>query len=202
MTRKAYDRAYFDRWYRHPHSRIWTPGEVARKVRLALAAAEVVLGRPVRSVLDVGCGEGSWQRALARLRPLATYTGVDPSAYVVRRFGKRRHIRQGSFGHLEQVRLRQAYDLIVACDVLHYLPAADVIRGLAFLAPRTRGVAYLEAYTSADDISGDRTGMQRRSPAAWRRMMRAAGFLACGLHLYVSAPIAGDLVALERPPET
>ena len=200
MTRKVYDRAYFDRWYRDARSRIWSPAEVERKVRLAVAAAEVVLGRAVRSVLDVGCGEGTWQPILRRIRPRAYYTGVDASPYAVARFGRRRNIRLGTFGGLHEVRLRSAYDLVVACDVLHYLPTADLVRGLAHLAPRTRGVAYLEAYTAADAVTGDRRGFHRRAPSTYRRLMREAGLVGCGLHLYVAEPVARDLVALERWP--
>jgi len=200
MTGKVYDRAYFDRWYRDARSRIWSPAEVERKVLLAVAAAEVVLGRAVRSVLDVGCGEGTWQPILRRIRPRAHYTGVDASPYVVARFGRRRNIRLGSFGGLPDVRLRAAYDLVVACDVLHYLSTADVERGLAHLAPRTRGAAYLEAYTAADAVTGDRRGFHRRAPSTYRRLMREAGFVGCGLHLYVPERVARDLVALERWP--
>jgi SAM-dependent methyltransferase len=198
MSDKAYDRAYFDRWYRHPRSRVWTGADVERKVRLAVAAAEVVLGRQVRSALDVGCGEASWQLVLRRIRPRATYTGVDPSPYVIARFGRRRHIRLGSFGRLEDVRLRSAYDLVVACDLLHYLPTDEVARGLAHLAPRTRGVAYLETYTALDAVTGDRRGFHRRAPSTYRRLMRQAGFVPCGMHLYVPERTAHDLVALER----
>jgi SAM-dependent methyltransferase len=197
---KTYDRAYFDRWYRRPGTRVWTTADVTRKVRLALAAAEYVLGRPVRTVLDVGCGEGTWFPILRRLRPGIRYTGVDPSPYVVQRFGRRRHIRQGEFGALDRLRLRSQYDLVVACDVLHYVPTADLTRGLQVLADRTRGAAYLEAYTSTDAISGDRRGFHHRLPARYRSLLAAAGFTGVGLHLYVTAAQADALVALEQWP--
>lgn len=197
---KVYDRAYFDRWYRRPGTRVWTTGEVARKVRLALAAAEYVLGRPVRTVLDVGCGEATWYPILRRLRPQLRYSGVDASPYVVQRFGRRRHVRLGEFGRLDRLRLRADYDLVVACDVLHYVPTSDLQHGLRFLAARTRGAAFLEAYTSADDISGDRRGFHHRLPARYRTLMADAGFTGVGLHLYVPTMLAHRLVALEQWP--
>ena len=64
-----YDRAYFDKWYRSPRHRVKSPGELRRQAAFVLAAAEYILGRPVRTVLDVGSGEGQWNPALRRLRP-------------------------------------------------------------------------------------------------------------------------------------
>jgi hypothetical protein len=56
---KLYDRAYFDRWYRDPRTRIHVRAAVERKVALAVATTEYLLQRPLRSVLDVGCGENA-----------------------------------------------------------------------------------------------------------------------------------------------
>src|SRR5690606_16790711 len=72
---KTYDRAYFDRWYRR--SEVGGAARLARKVALAVATAEYHLERPIRSVLDIGCGEGAWRAPLLRLRPKAGYLGFD-----------------------------------------------------------------------------------------------------------------------------
>ena len=53
MVAPVYDRAYFDRWYRAPRTRVFTRAEIARRVRFTIDAAELVNGRPVRSMLDV-----------------------------------------------------------------------------------------------------------------------------------------------------
>jgi len=195
---KRYDARYFEHWYRRSPARIGGRARLERKVRLAVSAAEYVLGRPLASVLDVGCGEAPWRAVLRGLRPQLEYTGVDSSAYVVRRFGRSRHIRQGGVGALEDAGLEGPYDLIVCADVLHYLPTADVRRGLASMHHLAGGVAFLEAFTSADDIEGDHAGFQRRAPAAYRRLFAGAGFVPVGLHLYVTRVIARGLVALER----
>ena len=100
------------------------------KARLALAVAEYYLDKPVRSALDVGCGEGQWRPALKRLRPGIRYTGIDPSPYAVDRFGRRRHIFASSLGELP--RLAVSYDLIVCSDSLYYVPDDELIIGLAF----------------------------------------------------------------------
>lgn len=196
---KRYDQAYFDRWYRDPTHCQWRAPDIARKVRMVVGLAEYLLERPVRSVLDVGCGEGSWQPILKKLRPRAEYLGVDASDYAVEHFGRARNIRKGSVGELGALGLRQKFDLVVCCDVLHYVPTADVRRGLAAIARLARGPAYLEAYTTADDISGDHADFQRRSPAAYRKLFREAGFTQVGPHAYVGADMTRGLVELEKP---
>src|SRR5262245_66212958 len=97
---KTYDRAYFDRWYRDSRNALFPHGMLPRRVQLAVSAAEYLLERPIRTVLDVGCGEGRWRALLLQVRPGIRYIGVDSSEYVVRRFGANRDIRLGSFGHL------------------------------------------------------------------------------------------------------
>src|SRR5690349_16040445 len=91
--RKSYDEAYFKRWYRDPRTRVHTPEAVRRKVRMVVGIAEYFLGRKLRSVLDVGAGEGTWRREIRRIRPDVRYLGVDPSEWVVARHGRRRNIR-------------------------------------------------------------------------------------------------------------
>jgi SAM-dependent methyltransferase len=193
-----FDRAYFDRWYRHPRQRVRSPESLAREVACVVGVTELVLGRTVRSVLDVGCGEGNWYPVLKRRRPAVRYTGVDPSEYAVRRFGTRRHIRQGSVEALDTIGLRGPYDLVVCSGVLNYLPALALTRGLAHIAALLGGVAYLELYTSDDSVTGDTRPAVRRVPAWYRRATRRAGLVPCGMHCYVGADRAPTLAALER----
>ena len=74
---KQYDREYFDRWYRG--AGLGGPQRLARKVALAVATAEYHLERPIRTVLDIGCGEGAWRAPLLKLRPKLDYLGFDSS---------------------------------------------------------------------------------------------------------------------------
>lgn len=195
---KRYDRAYFDRWYRNPRSRVVTPASLERKVHLALGVAEYALERPVRRVLDVGCGEAPWRAVLRRLRPHARYEGLDPSPYVVERFGARRNVRLGGFGDVGRIGLEGPYDLIVCSDVLQYVGDADLVRGLAAVAALLGGVAYLEAYTSGDELVGDRRAWHERSAREWRRRLGAAGLVPCGMHCYVAPALGERLLELER----
>ena len=195
---KVYDEAYFRRWYHDPAQRVITPEAVARKVRLVVGIAESLLEHPIRSVLDVGCGEGAWRAHLRRLRPTVRYTGVESSAYAVRRFGRRRGIRHGTFGTLDEVRLAGEYDLIVVCDVLQYVPEGELATGLRAIAARLGGVTYLEAYATEDAIEGDRGAWHHRSAEQYRRHFRRAGLTPVGMHCYVGPALVDRTVALER----
>jgi SAM-dependent methyltransferase len=196
--RKVYDKAYFERWYRHPTKRVITPAAVARKVRLALGVAELLLDRPVRSVLDIGCGEGAWRAHLRRERPAIQYTGVESSTYAVARYGRSRNIVRGTFGALDAVPLGGPYDLIVVCDVLQYIPDGELVNGLRSIASRLGGVAYLEAYAAEDAVDGDRAGWHERSSAEYRRRFRSAGLHSVGMHCYVGDALWERTAALER----
>ena len=196
-TEKVYDERYYRRFYEGTRA-VAPADELGRRARHALAAAEFVLERSVRSVLDVGCGEGRWRAPLKRARPGLTYVGVDPSEYVVRRYGRRRGIRLGGIGELSDLRLRRRFDLIVCSDVVPYVSDAELKRGLTAMRGLAGGLLYLDPFTSEDDFVGDREGFRIRTPARYRRMLAAAGFVACGLNCWVVENEAERLTALER----
>ena len=193
VTSERYDRAYFDRWYRAPQTRVSSPAALRRKAALALAVGEYYLGRQVRTVLDVGCGEGEWLPALRAMRPALRWTGVDPSGYVVDRFGRSRGIRRGSFATLESIGLAASYDLVVCSNALLYADDAELSAALRSMAARTRAVAFLELYTADDELDGDRPEGLREA-AYYRKALRRSGFRAVGSHCYLG-PRAHDAVA-------
>jgi SAM-dependent methyltransferase len=197
---KNYDRAYFDRWYRDPRVRVATAAAVARKVHLVVSVAEALLLRRVRSVLDLGCGEGTWRAPLKKLRSAIRYVGVDSSEYAIARFGKRRGIRAGTFGALGEIErsLRGPFDVIVCCDMLQYIPAPELRAGLRSVSALLGGVAYLEAYTNGDSIEGDRRAWHRRTAAEYRRAFGAAGLTAVGMHCWVGDELRSTTAELER----
>ena len=194
---KVYDRDYFDRWYRKDDAGVGRSGLLRRKVALAVALAEYYLGHPVRSVLDVGCGEGAWRAPLLQLRPKLDYLGVDSSTYAINRHGAKRNLRFARFGDLGQVRFGPPVDLLVCADVLHYLPAAELRRGLSGFAEMCHGFAYMETFCRGDAVEGDEHDFIPRTAAFYRRAMATAGFTACGSHGYLAPTLADDAVALE-----
>jgi len=195
---EQFNASFFDRFYRHPRHRVRTPTSLRRQAALAVSAAEWVLERPIRSVLDIGCGECEWRAAVARLRPGIRYVGVDPSPYVLERF-RHRGVRPGSFNTLGDLSLNRPFDLVVCVSVAQYLRATELARGLRALAPLVGGVCYLEIFTAADDVEGDVRGRLRRSAPWYRRVLHRAGLRGVGLHLYVG-PLARPLLTQMETP--
>jgi SAM-dependent methyltransferase len=193
-----YDRAYFDKWYRNPRHRVKSPKELERQVRFVLFTAEWVLGRPVKSVLDVGCGEGNWRAVLRTLRPRIGYEGIDPSEYAVERFGKARNIRLGGIEDIERVAHRDDYDLVVCCGMLNYLDERQLRSGIRQVASRTGGVAYLELFTGDDAFEGDTSWPDPRSTGWYRRLISKSGLHSIGMHCYIPAHRVELVASLER----
>lgn len=195
---KHYDRGYFDKWYRDPRHAVVHGHVLSRRVQLAVAAAEYLLERPIRSVLDVGCGEARWRAPLLRARPGLRYIGVDGSAYAVERYGRERGIRHARLAELGRLKLGGPFDLIVCSDVLHYVPDAEARAALRAIARLLGGVAFVEVFTREDETEGDDEAFQPRPAAAYRRMFRAAGLTHVGLHCWVGRRLARELVSFER----
>ncbi len=195
--RKSYDQAYFQHWYRDDQQGVGRAALLKRKVALALAVAEYHLQRPVRSVLDLGCGEGAWRAPLLALRPGLDYLGVDASEYAVARYGRTRNLRLVRFGQLDELRFGAPVDLLVCSDVLHYLDARELRRGLQGFAELCAGVGFFEVFCRGDDIVGDERSFHPRSADFYRRAFAGAGFTACGSHCYLSRSLRADATALE-----
>ena len=194
---KHYDRAYFDRWYRD--GGIGGPARLARKVALAVATAEYHLERPIRSVLDIGCGEGAWRAPLRKLRPRVQYLGFDASEYAIARHGRSRNLRLARFGDFATLRPCAPADLLVCSDVLHYLPTRELDRGLPALADLCGGFAFIEVFAREDETEGDDHDFQPRPAAFYRRRLRAVGLQPLGSHCWLSPARVPLATALELP---
>ena len=195
--RKQYDRDYFDRWYRR--GGIGDRARLARKVAVAVAVAEYHLERPLRTVLDVGCGEGAWRAPLLRLRPKARYLGFDASDYAIERYGPARNLRFARFGDFALLRPCPPVDLLVCSDVLHYLPTRELDRGLPGLAELCGGVAFLETFAREDRAEGDEHDFQARPARFYRTRFERLGFTPLGSHCWLAPALAGTTTALEAP---
>ncbi|MCR6495676.1 class I SAM-dependent methyltransferase [Thermomonas sp. S9] len=194
---KRYDRAYFDRWYRH--GGIGHPARLLRKVQLAVATAEYHLERPIRTVLDIGCGEGTWRAPLRRLRPRVHYLGFDASDYAIARYGRTRNLHKARFGDFAHLRPCPPADLLVCSDVLHYLDTRELDRGLPALAELCGGVAFIEVFARGDGAEGDEHEFKQRPAAFYRKRLCALGLQPLGSHCWLSPLRVAHASALELP---
>ena len=194
-TDKRYDRRYFDHWYRR--AGIGGAQRLKRKVALAVATAEYHLERPIRSVLDIGCGEGAWRAPLLKLRPKAQYLGFDSSEYAIDRYGARRNLHFARFADFAQLRPCAPVDLLVCSDVMHYLPVRELDRGLPGLAQLCGGIAFLETFAREDQAEGDEHEFKQRPATFYRKRFEAAGFRQLGSHCWLSPVLAAVATALE-----
>jgi SAM-dependent methyltransferase len=153
---------------------------------MAVSIAEFLLGRPIRTVVDIGCGEASWFPILRTLRKDARYIGVESSDYAIERYGRARNIRRGSLATLATLRLPRAVDLIVCADVLQYVETREVERGLKTISQMLRGIAYVESFTTTDAMEGDRETWHDRSAADYRKLFRRAGLTQCGPYCWAN----------------
>jgi SAM-dependent methyltransferase len=192
---KQYDQHYFQHWYRQKD--IGGAQRLARKVALAVSTAEYYLERPIRTVLDIGCGEGAWRAPLMKLRPKLRYMGFDSSEYAIARYGRTRNLRFARFGDFEFLRPCPPVDLLVCADVLHYLPSRELQRGASGLADLCGGIAFLETFTREDEFEGDHAGFQPRTAAWYRAQLQKHGLRAAGSHCWLSPALAGEAAALE-----
>ena len=125
MNPPRFDKAYYDRYYRNPATRVCSPREVQRQGEF-IAAYLRHLEVPVKSVLDIGCGLGRLLGTLAAAFPKARAVGVESSPYLCDAMGW----EAGSLPDFPTVR---HYDLVICYDVLSYLnddPAAESIKTL------------------------------------------------------------------------
>jgi predicted TPR repeat methyltransferase len=196
MKQKHYNQAYFEHWYRGQS--IQQPAALARKVAVAVAITELHIGGPIRTVLDVGCGEALWRKPLLKLRPNLQYQGVDASEYVVQRYGKSRNIVLANFGQMQQLRIGPPVDLLICADVMHYIQSSELKRGLQGFTELCTGAAYLDVFCRNDKPTGDFNGFIARSAAQYRHLFQQAGFIALGSHCYLSAHHNNPASALEH----
>jgi SAM-dependent methyltransferase len=137
-----FNRDYYRRFYFRSATAVTSRTEMRARGRLIAAYVELI-GCPVRSILDAGCGMGLLRPSLLRALPRATYTGLEVSDYLCERYGWVK-------GSISNYAPRRTFDLVVCYDVFQYLGTRDATRGLANLGRLCRGVLYFTALTAHD----------------------------------------------------
>jgi SAM-dependent methyltransferase len=171
-----FDRDYYRRFYFDPRTAVTSRAEMRARARLIASYAEHV-GLPVRRVLDAGCGIGLMRAPLQRLLPRATYTGLEASEYLCKRYGWEQ-------GFLQSYRPGTPFDLVICYDVMQYLDDRAASSALVNLGRLCRGVLYFTALTRRDWVENcDRSrtdALVHLRTAAWyrsrlKRQFREAG---------------------------
>ena len=184
---ERFDASFYRRFYLDPRTRVVSRAEMAR--RADLIAAFVRHGEyPVRRILDVGCGLGLMRAVLQRHFPRASYTGLEVSDYLCRKYGW----QQGSAA---TATTRHPFDLVICYDVLQYLASREAAAALRNLGRLCRGVLHFGVLTTEDwRLYCDRASTDRNvhiRPGAWYRRRLAPAFINAGSGMFVrrGAPI-------------
>jgi SAM-dependent methyltransferase len=190
-----FDKAYFDRYYRNPSTRVGSRRDTLRLARFVCSYLKF-LDQPVARVVDLGCGLGWWRDAIGRHFPRAIYTGVEVSPYLCREHGWQR-------GSVADWQASEPFDLVICQGVLQYLDAAGARAAFRNLARLCGGALYLEALTREDwERNCDREttdGDTWLRPAAWYRAELEDRFTNCGGGVFLAPGSPAVLFELEKP---
>lgn len=194
-ARERFDRAYYDRFYRAPDTRVHTHVEIATLARFVFSYLDI-LGIETRRMLDLGCGLGFWRDVATIHAPKAKYIGVEISDYLCEEFGWKH-------GSAVDFTDRHGFDLVVCQGVLQYLTNAECTAAVQNLGELTRGALYLEAVTKQDwEQNCDRTrtdgDIHLRSGSWYRKHLRNAGFVSAGGGVFLREDGPGVLYELEQ----
>jgi SAM-dependent methyltransferase len=190
-----FDRAYYERFYLDPTTRV-TDREASERLGTFVCSYLQYLEQPVEAVLDLGCGIGLWRDQVARHFPSASYRGVEYSEYLCEQFGWER-------GSVVDFRTRARFDFVICQGVLPYLDARSCKQAIENLGNLCRGALYLEAVTKDDwdegvlDKRRTDASMQLRS-ASWYRRALSPHFTSLGGGLWLSKRSKVGVYALER----
>lgn len=139
-------------------------------------SAEVIIGVLLRlisfrSVVDVGCGIGTWLRAVA-MRGVSDFLGVD-GEYVDR---AKLQIREDQFVSRDvglALTLDRRFDLAISLEVAEHLPAesaATLILSLVKLAP-------IVLFSAAIPFQGGTGHVNEQWPDYWTSLFRNHGYV-------------------------
>jgi 2-polyprenyl-3-methyl-5-hydroxy-6-metoxy-1,4-benzoquinol methylase len=138
----TFDHEYYKRYYYDPRTAVTNRREMQSRARL-IAAYALHTGLPVRRVLDAGCGTGLLKPWLKRYLPRASYTGIEASEYLCRRYGWQQ-------ARIETYKSPAPFDVVVCYDVMQYLDSATATRAILNFGKLCRGILYFTALTRVD----------------------------------------------------
>ena len=192
-TATRFDRAYFDRFYRHPDTR--AASEYDAEIEAQFVAAYLRhLDVEVQRIVDIGCGLGRMLNALAGLFPGAVVHGVDSSDYLCRTYGWEQ-------AALPDFAPGRPFDLVVCQDVLAYLDDSEAATAVVTLGRIARKALYFGALAAEDlalcNPARTDTDVYLR-PASWYRRRLGRRFEPVGGGLWLKKPVDAVIWTLDR----
>ncbi len=175
-----FDTGYYRRFYEDADTAILDAATATREVAFVVAFCNYI-GLAIERFTDVGAGTGWWATEFAKQYPACgAIETLDSSKAACDLYGHRRMA-------IEKLAGRQS-DLVVCRDVLRYVDDSVVDEAMRRLAKKCRGVLYIHAITSDDDIDEDASDMEGVFRSTWfyRDTLLDAGFIDCGMGLFVS----------------
>ena len=188
-----FDRAYYDRFYRHPDTR--AASEYDAEIEAKFVAAYLRhLDVEVERIVDIGCGLGRMLKALAGLLPGTVAHGVDSSDYACRKYGWER-------AALPDFSPPRPFDLVVCQDVLAYLDDSEAAAAIVTLGRVARKALYFGALAEEDlalcNPARTDTDVYLR-PASWYRRRLGRRFESVGGGLWLKKPVDAVIWTLDR----
>lgn len=180
-----FDSDYYRRYYHHAETAVVTAEMQRHEVQFVVAFCRHI-ELEIKRFTDVGAGTGWWGKEFTKRYPDCRHIETFDGSKAACRIYGHRHVELQKLGGREA-------DLVICRDVLRYLSDADAEKGIRRLAKKCRGALYMHVITSDDEIDEDASDMSGffRSTAWYRKRLRAAGFIDCGMGLFVSKKMKG-----------
>jgi SAM-dependent methyltransferase len=157
---------------RSPYDETFYEDQAEGSLRSARAIVPILLGlSPVRSVVDFGCGRGTWLRAFEE-HGVAELRGYD-GEYIDR---ARLRIAAGSFTPADLtrvVRVDSPFDLAVSLEVGEHLPT----RASESLVESLTSASTLVLFSAAVPGQGGTHHVNEQWPSFWQGLFRRRGYL-------------------------
>jgi len=187
-----FDEAYYQRYYHNPETRAVSPEEQQRQAAF-VAAYLRYLQIDISSIVDVGCGIGTFLENFKNEFPGASCHGVEFSNYLCDHYGW----QQGSVVDVDTA----PADLVVCNDVLAYLDKKDCGKAIQHLAGLTQSALYLSVMTSEDMtiVDTELSDMQQQPRSfRWYRKHLDPHFQSVGGGLFIKRSLGVPLWRLEH----
>lgn len=171
MNLENHEDFYEDFWSRTEDQRIYGP--VGRHTRRLIKG--LIKDIPYRSVLDVGCGEGSFLKELKQLRPGLKAVGADLSVQAVKMAAQKNPEMEFKVFDLRNGPLNEKYDLLIFSEVIEHVE--DDAAALSVLARMTDGYLLLTTLGGRMRRHESQIGHLRNyDPEELCRMIEGSGF--------------------------